>query len=129
MPIVTTAYEVSPAVTRRQKVERSIVSRAVSDLLAAGYTLAVSQGDERPEPATTHKATIMKQLGNCDEDRLLVYQPTRVPPAHATGREFAPFGWVFLVYGNDGWDVLADFTGNLESVLAPATALAWWLSE
>ena len=56
MPIVTTAYAVDPSVTRRQKIESRIASRAVSALLAAGYWLAVCQGDE---------------------DRIIVYSPSK----------------------------------------------------
>jgi hypothetical protein len=50
MPIVTTAYPVAPSVTKRQKIERAIVSRAVTALLSAGYWLAVCQGDEDEQP-------------------------------------------------------------------------------
>ena len=33
-------------------------------------------------------------------------------------------GWVRLIYGNDGWDVVNDYTTNLEPLMAGATAEA-----
>ena len=113
MTIVTTAYAVAPSVTRRQKTESRIASRAVSALLAAGYWLAVCQGDEDEQPASRYKRDIMKLLGECDEDRVIVYSP-------AKGR----VGWVHLVYGNDGNDVIADYTTNLEPQLQAVNTYA-----
>ena len=114
MTIVTTAYAVDPSVTRRQKVERKIVSRAVSALLAAGYWLAVCQGDEDEQPASRYKRDVMKLLGECDDDRIIVYSPTE-------GR----IGWLYLVYGNDnGETVITDYTMNLEPQLQAVNAYA-----
>jgi len=114
MPIVTTAYPVAASVTRRQKIERAIVSRAVTALLDAGYWLAVCQGDEDELPPSRYKRDIMKLLGECDDDRIIVYSP-------AKGR----LGWVYLVYGNDqGETVISDYTTNLEPQLAPVNAYA-----
>ena len=113
MTIITTAYAVDPSVTRRQKIESRIASRAVSALLAAGYWLAVCQGDEEEQPATTLKREIMRDLGECDEDRIIVYRDkTRV-------------GWLYLVYGNDnGETVITDYTTNLEPQLQAVNTYA-----
>ena len=115
MTIVTTAHmhHIDPSVTRRQKIESRIASRAVSALLKAGYWLAVCQGDEDEQPASRYKRDIMRDLGECDEDRIIVYSPTK-------GR----IGWVHLVYGNDGNDVIADYSCNLEPQLAAVLAYA-----
>ncbi len=113
MPIVTTAYAVEPSVTRRQKIEQRIASRAVSALLAAGYSLAVCQGDEDEQPTTRDKRDIMRALGECDEDRIIVY------------RDKNRVGWLYLVYGNDnGETVITDFTTNLETQLQAVNAYA-----
>jgi len=114
MTIVTTAYRVDPSVTRRQKIESRIASRAISALLAAGYWLAVCQGDEDEQPASRYKRDIMRDLGECDEDRIIVYSP-------AKGR----VGWLYLVYGNDnGETVICDYTTNLEPQLQAVNAYA-----
>ena len=114
MPIITTAHAVEPSVTRRQKVEQRIASRAISALLAAGYWLAVCQGDEDEQPASRYKRDIMRDLGECDEDRIIVYSP-------AKGR----VGWLYLVYGNDnGETVICDYTTNLETQLQAVNSYA-----
>ena len=114
MPIVTTAYAVDPSVTRRQRIEQRIASRAVSALLAAGYSLAVCQGDEDEQPASRYKRDVMNLLGECDEDRIIVYSPSK-------GR----VGWLYLVYGNDnGETVICDYTTNLEPQLQAVNAYA-----
>ena len=113
MTIITTAHAVDPSVTRRQKIESRIASRAISALLAAGYSLAVCQGDEDELPDTRDKRDIMRDLGECDEDRIIVYRDkTRV-------------GWLYLVYGNDnGETVICDYTTNLEPQLQAVNAYA-----
>lgn len=128
MTIVTTAYPVAPSVTNRQKIERAIASRAVSALLDAGFTLAVAQGDETPCAPTRSKRQVMLELGECDDDRLLVYKADNIPTPHTTGREHPANGWVYFVYGNDGWDVICDYTTNLEEVLKDTTVYAESLS-
>ena len=128
MTIVTTAYSVDASVKRRQRVEQRIASRAVTALLDAGFTLAVAQGDERPEPATRSKARIMRELGECDDDRLMVYKPDNLPPPNATGNEHPADGWIHFVYGNDGWDVMSDYTSGLELHLAAVNEYARTLS-
>jgi hypothetical protein len=114
MTIVTTAYAVDPSVTRRQKVERKIVSRAVTALLDGGFWLAVCQGDEEEQPMTRDKRIVMRDLGECDDDRLIVYNA-----------DLTRTGWVYLVYGNDhGETVITDYTVNLEPEIAPVCAYA-----
>ena len=121
MTIVTTAHmhHIDPSVTRRQRVEQRIVSRAVSAFLEAGYSLAVAQGGENEQPAITSKRDVMKLLGECDEDYLFVY--ASAPSQIKTGWKI---GWVHLVYGNDGNDVIADYSCNLEPQLAAVLAYA-----
>jgi hypothetical protein len=58
-----------------------------------------------------------------DDEHLGVFQA-----ADATGveRVCRPFAWVRFVYGNDGYDVISDYTTSLEAVLAPIND---WCSE
>lgn len=101
----------------RQGVERAIVSRIVDDLLARGYALSVDYGDGDPDyevARSRDRSAVLGALFACDEERLFV---------HREGQE-RPFAWIFLVYGNDGWDVVSDYTTNLEDDLKGATALA-----
>ena len=96
----------------RQNVEREIAQLTIKTLLAAGYQLAIYDGEEvHPKTRRAHKA--LEAMMQTDEDYILVFVPDQ-PKRH--------IGWVRFVYGNDGWDVINNYTTNLERVLAPVTA-------
>lgn len=95
------------SVKMRQMVERRIASRLVRDAVRAGYQLSIDYGDGEMGPFSTVEA-IKGVMFQGDDDRVYYYKNgTRV-------------GWVWLVYGNDGWDVISDYTTNLASVVEPA---------
>jgi hypothetical protein len=101
--------DAAPAIKRRHEVEVKIVKKTVADLIAAGYLLNVNDGGDElvlKEPSTDVKA-LHDALINTDEDFLLVYK----------AGEKKRFGWVRFVYGNDGWDVINDYTTNLDPVM------------
>jgi hypothetical protein len=50
-------------------------------------------------------------LMSTDEDYLMVYEPGKKER----------LGWIHLVYGNDGYDVVSDYTTNLEALVDPIT--------
>lgn len=93
----------SPAVEKRQKMERRICMAVVDALLAAGYSLGVYDGEERTITFSKDRAAIRKALFTTDEDWLLVYDR----PAE---KDTTPNMWVRFVYGNDGWDVVCDYS-------------------
>jgi|SRR5215831_8477711 len=104
------------SVIMRQHIERMIVRRVILDALRAGYSLNVNNGgdlDELPEP-TTDRKLILDTMFATDEDRLDFYPSTPEQKG----------GWVYFVYGNDGYDVISDYTTNLETVLEGANKLA-----
>jgi subtilisin family serine protease len=109
--------DVDQSVRAAVAIERRIVKRTVSDLLAAGYELAVHDGEEWHE-RTTDRAKLHAALMETDEDRLFVYKTD----GYKGRRDW--FGWVFFVYGNDGYNVINDYTINLEEVLKPVNAFA-----
>lgn len=97
---------------QRIKVEQMIVVKAVDALLAAGYALVVDDsqiGDEsqyRPAQPTTNRAEILAQMMETDDDALRVLKDRYE-------------GWVHFIYGNDGYDVISDYTMSLDNVLEP----------
>lgn len=100
-----------PTVRARVIMERKIVTKLIDNALAAGYTLRVDQGacndpEEYTDP-TTDRAAVIDAIMECDEDRLF-YE-----------KDGYNAGWVFLVYGNDGWDVICDYSIFLEDHLKP----------
>ena len=101
------------SVQARIEVERKIVRRAVLDAISAGYTLNVDYGDgDVLSKPTSERKEIMDAMMQGDDDRLFY---------HKDGKHV---GWAWFVYGNDGYDVLSDYTVNLETVLAGANKLA-----
>lgn len=98
----------------RQRIERAIVGRAVRDLLKAGHSLSVNDGEAFPIIRSRNATAIMRALFSVDCERIYVH---RMPD----GRRI---GWLFLVYGNDGPDVIADHTLSIEPLLAGAVACA-----
>lgn len=94
---------------RRIAREGQVFRRTAKHLLKLGYELGVFDCEE----ITVRNSRDLKQLEEAafttDDDKLLVYRPGA--PQH--------FGWVWFVYGNSGWDVIADYTINLETQLEP----------
>lgn len=104
----------STNVKSRQRIERTIARRVVLDAIAAGFALNVNNGgdtSELPAPSKKVKEVLAAMFATDDEHLLLYKDDKRV-------------GWVYLVYGNDGWDVVSDYTVNLEKVMEGANQLA-----
>jgi hypothetical protein len=101
-----------PFANHRNEIERQIIVQLVSDLLAAGYSVGVNDGEDDTLAPCRDEAQIYGAMSTTDEDRLLTES--------AEGRR----GWVWLVYGN-GADVISDYTTDLpEEVLRRAFDLA-----
>lgn len=86
----------------------------VDALLQAGYWLRTDEHDDpRPEQPTQDRDAIVKEIAEVDDEFLAVW--FEAPSAE----DRRPNAWVRFVYGNDGWDVICDYTTNLETVLQP----------
>jgi hypothetical protein len=90
-------------VAARQRVERKICMATVDALLAAGYSLGVNDGEEVTIAYSRDRAKIADALFTTDEDYLLIY-------SRAEEKDTTPNMWVRFVYGNDGWDVICDYS-------------------
>ena len=100
-------------VADRQKLERQIVTKIVDDALAAGYALSVDNGGDGFEIAmSTERQAVLDVLFQTDEERLVLSKEQKI------------IGSVFLVYGNDGWDVVCDYHLSIEDVMKGANELA-----
>lgn len=110
----------SPACPTCQRIgiEQDIVTRTVDVLLAAGFLLQTDiLEDPRPEQPTTDRANIIAEVAEVDDEFLGVFY-----------QDGTRKGWVRFVYGNNGEDVISDYTTNLESVLKPVNDYADSLS-
>ena len=97
------------AVRPRARMELKIVNQLLRSAKAAGYKLKVYEYEEDGETGYDVKAAIF----NLDEARVEVYNA-----------EDRRIGTILLVMGNDGYDVISDYTTNLEGFLAECDALA-----
>jgi hypothetical protein len=96
----------NPKVAARQKVERRIALAAVDALLAAGYSLGVNDGEEITISFSKDRAAIADALFTTDEDYLYIYE-------RPEEKDKTPDMWVRFVYGNDGWDVICDYSHSV----------------
>jgi len=101
-------------IRERQNLERKIARVICADALKAGYALNLNNGGDTHELAepTTDLETVLAAMFQTDQEHVLVY------------RDGKQIGWVFFVYGNDGWDVVNDYTTNLEPIMGRANKIA-----
>jgi hypothetical protein len=95
---------ISPSVKPRIRIEQKIARYTVRALLRAGFLLSVYDGEEITVERSADAATICNAMFSTDEDYLFVYEDGQA----------ARNGWVRFVYGNDGYDVICDYTTNLD---------------
>ena len=100
-----------PVVRERIAIERRIVQCLITTALQDGFYLSVNDGMEE-HPRTRDRKAIEDAILNTDEDYLIYW------------KDDVRIGWVFLVYGNSGWDVMSNWTTSLSAHLAPVEALA-----
>jgi hypothetical protein len=100
----------------RQEVERKIAEALINQALAAGYTISVvndydADPDEYPIIFNTCEE-VLAAMFQTDEDHLYMW------------KDSVAFGWVYFVYGSDGWDVISDYTTNLDHIMSEANAIS-----
>lgn len=100
----------------RRKAERAIAKAVVQAFLDAHFLLSVDNGSEPGEyevTKSTDKMAILAGMFLTDDEYLIVHDPIKAgSPA---------CGFVYFVYGNDGWDVISDNTVNLEPYIGKGT--------
>lgn len=104
------------SVKNRIAVERRIVKACIAELLSHGFTLSIFNGEDETKP-TTDSHYLIRHAMLTDEDWLNVHDKDK------------RIGWVRFVYGNDGWDVICDYTTNLEDHLPVTLELTNKLEE
>lgn len=110
-PVTSYGARLSWETRVRQSVERLVIEHLVKNLIANGLYVSLSyDGGETFEVTKTRNANdIMKHIMACDEEHLFVYDDE--------GTHL--LGWIFLVYGNGGWDVISDYSTRLEDDVKP----------
>jgi len=88
-------------VEQRLEIERKIVSMVIDAAFERGFGIWIDNGgdyDETIDCFTPHEAKA--QIMQTDEEYLHLYK-------QEDGKKVG-YGWVWCVYGNDGYDVIAD---------------------
>ncbi len=107
-------------IAERRRIEREICEAVVTDALAAGYGLSLQADGEEFEAPTFDGKAIMSTLMDVDDAYLILHQKPLPTTTLGTDSE----GWVRFVFGNSGYDVISDYTTNLETLLARADSIA-----
>jgi hypothetical protein len=101
----------------RMGIEQQIIRRAVTDILGKGYKISLYDGGEFTVKRSTDLNLILNATQTTDRDMLKVYEGDSL------------IGTIILIYGNDGHDVIADYSLSLEEVLKGASLLADELAD
>ena len=104
----------APGVKHRVRMEATICRLLLTSIVADGCSVGVDDGDGVQLGDTSH---LLSAIFGVEEAKLRVYR----------GRSF--IGTVSLVRGNDGWDVISDYTTSLEAIVKPANDYADRLAE
>ena len=99
-------------VEQRRDIEKKIVTRTLETLIRAGYEISVYNGEEIVVKKSIQTEGILEKMFSVDDEQILLYK---------NGKRV---GFVEFIYGNDGWDVIADHSGHLGDVLSPVTEYA-----
>ena len=107
-------------VKSRIALEKEILSMIVADALAQGYKITIDNGGDEDSPFMADFETVMAETMHTDQEALHFYDAQDVYR-----------GSVILVYGNDGFDVIHDYSNNAETcrILTRAEAFALAYSE
>ena len=93
------------------EIERRIIRKLLEMLIEAGYSLSVWDGESYSILYSHNVDDTLNAMGHTDKDTLQVTMPD---PNDPYGNEL---GDIYLIYGNDGHDVIAD--DNVDPVLEP----------
>lgn len=103
--------------------EQQIARQCIADLLAAGYELTIGNGGNNFEiPWTKDGEAVFAAMFQTDEEHLYARELT-------TKANPVKWWWVFFVHGNDGYDVISDYSSSLEEVLTNTNALVEKLNK
>lgn len=96
-----------------QKAENVIIRKAVRAAVDAGFTVSVFDGEDYSVRRSRKVEEVMRSLRATDSDRLIVRD-----------NDGERVGSVLLVYGNEPYEVIADYSLALNDLLRGAEARA-----
>ena len=96
----------------RIAVEQFIAQKLCETLIIAGYALTVNDGEDDVVVKSCDAWTCVKAMFSTDEDTIFAYKKNE-------DGNFINKGFVKLIYGNDGHDVINDYSLALEHDIRP----------
>ena len=89
-------------ISTRQMIEKGIAKRVVRAAIEAGFMVSLFNGGDWVVTKSRKLSEVVGAMFTVDEESLMIY---------ADGRAV---GVVQFVYGNDGYDAIADHTATIE---------------
>lgn len=105
-------------VPERQNVERQVIDKLLDEAIKHNLSFRLFDGEAWATEKTNDKQVILGAVMSVDDETLYFFD--------AEGKKA---GWVRLIYGNDGWDVIADNSQKIDYILPPVTEFANELCE
>lgn len=100
----------------RVGIEKRILRSILLSLTREGFNLRIHDGGGWASELSNDVKYLTSNCMSTDEDIICVYRPNQPPNTR--------HGWVHLVYGNDGFDVINDYAVIIEDELKAAFAVA-----
>jgi hypothetical protein len=103
----------APQVYCRRQMELLIAKAFVKQAINAGFTISIDTGEDETRPYKRIKSVLCAMF-SVDDEKLRIWKDRK------------RIGWVRFVYGNDGPDVINDYTTNLDEfgLMRDANAIA-----
>lgn len=98
--------------SRDEQLESAIVRSIVDEILSHNLRISVWEGGDWAINYSKDAEAIMAALRSTDSDKLYINK-------EGVGR---PIGWVLLVWGNQPWEVVADYTESVGGFFQKASA-------
>lgn len=101
------------SIKHRQAIELAIVAAFVNQVIRAGYSISVYDGEETTVTKCRNVDLVIKAMMTSNNDFLTVYAPNHEKQ-----------GWAEFIYGNDGFDVISDYGTGIEFLMTDANRIA-----
>ena len=123
--------------------ENAIVKTLLRELASHGFAMRIYEGEDWAGPTTANPDTAFEMTHSTDQDTVYLYvrenaldgMNQELKDFYAAKKAKEPneksfaYGSVLLVYGNDGYDVIADNTTSIEPFIEKTSALADAIEE
>lgn len=109
-----------------RELEERIVRKLVQDALSTGHRISVSSdgGYDIDDMllGATQEDHIVNEVFASDACHVFFHQDGE--PLLTEDGKVSCNGWAYLVFGNEGWDVVNDYTTGIENLMAGAMEIA-----